>query len=202
MSLEGQVITHNQSLKNGAIRVDDTPHAVIFLEGDISNKPEDVGSLVGRRVRFDVVQTANGMVAVNIRLLGRRIFQPSEWLWLLAAPVLVMCGTYTLQLSLNYPLLHAYLASVNFLAFLLSAVIARRGLTYETRPAEVTLFLLALAGGSLSALVASYLIPTKFRSDAGRFALFALLVTQLIFLYRYQPLFFSQTSLEIILLKR
>lgn len=202
MSLEGQVITHDQTLKTGAIRVDDTPHAVIFLEGDIANKPADIGSLIGRKVRFDVVQTANGLIAVNIRLVRRKVFQPGEWFWVIAAPAFVGAGMYALHFAVNYPLLHAYVVSVNFNTFLMCVLLARRVEAYETRPADVALFLLAAAGGSISALVASYLVPGKLRSDAGRFALFALMVAQLILLYRYQPLFFSETSLEIILRRR
>lgn len=201
MSLEGQVITHDQSTKTGVIRIDQTAHAVVFMEGDITKLPADQGSLIGRRLLFDVIQTSNGMIAVNIRLLRHRLFQPGEWFWLLAAPALVAGGAYGLNITLDYPLLHAYVIAVNFITFLLSMVLARQPWNYGTRPAEVALFLLALGGGSLSALLASYLMPSKFRTDAGRFALFAMIVCQLIMLYRYQPTFFSEASLRIILRK-
>ena len=201
MSLIGQVITHDQTRQTGVIRIHDTPQAVLFAEDDVTNMPEDIGSLVGRNVLFDVVQTANGVVAVNIRLARRKLFRPGEWLWLVAAPLLVLSGMYGLRLAVGYPFIHAYVISINFVAFLLSVILARQPMTYETKPLEVALFLVAACGGALSALVASYLVLTKFRSDAGRFALFALMVAQLILLYRYKPVFFSQTSLDIILLK-
>ena len=202
MSLRGQVITHDQSTKTGVIRIDDTAHAVVFMEGDITNKSPDAGSLIGRTLEFDVVQTANGLIAVNIRLTRSKLFRPGEWFWLIASPALVAGGTYGLMLAVDYPLLHAYVISVNFITFLLCVAFARRAWTYGTRPSDLALFLLATCGGATSALIATYLVPTKFRSDAGRFALFALMVTQLILLYRYQPLFFTETSLQILLRKR
>ena len=201
MPLIGQVITHDQTRRTGVIRIEDTPQAVLFAEDDFTNKPADIGSLIGQHVMFDVVQTANGVVAVNIRLARRKIFRPGEWLWLVAAPLLVLCGMYGLRFAVGYPFIHAYVISINFVAFLLSVVLARQPMTYETRPLEISLFLVAACGGALSALVASYLVLTKFRTDAGRFALFAMMVAQMILLYRYKPAFFSQTSLDIILLK-
>jgi uncharacterized membrane protein YsdA (DUF1294 family) len=202
MSLRGQVITHDQSTKTGVIRIEDSAHAVVFMEGDITNKSPDAGSLIGRTLEFDVVQTANGLIAVNIRLTRGRMFRPGEWFWLVASPALVAGGTYALMLAVGYPLLYAYIISVNFVTFLLCVAFARRAWTYGTRPSDLALFLLALGGGAMSGLVASYLVPTKFRSDAGRFALFGLMVVQLILLHRYQPLFFTETSLQILLLKR
>lgn len=201
MSLIGQVITHDQTRRTGVIRIEDTPQAVLFGEEDFTNKPADIGSLIGRNVMFDVVQTASGVVAVNIRLVRRKFFRPGEWLWLVAAPLLVVIGMYVLRFAVGYPFIHAYVIAVNFVAFLLSIILGRQPMTYETRPLEISLFIVAACGGALSALVASYLVLTKFRTDAGRFALFALMVAQLILLYRYKPAFFSQTSLDIILLR-
>ncbi len=202
MSLRGQVISHEQTTKTGVIRIDDSAHVVVFMEGDIINHPQKGESLVGRGVQFDVVQTANGLIAVNIRLFRGKLFRPGEWFWVVAAPILVVAATYALRLAVGYPIIHAYLIAVNFTTFLLCFIVARHPWTYQTRPSEAALFLLAVAGGAPCALISSFLLPTKLASDAGRFAAFAMLVAQLILLYRYEPLFFTQTSLEILLLKR
>lgn len=197
MSLIGQIISHDQSLKVGIIRAQNSAHSVMFLEGDVTNRNPEAGSLVGRAVLFDVVQTPNGLAAVNITLVRKRLFRPGEWLAVLLAPLLVVGATYGLQAELGWPMIHSYLAAVNLVSFMLCIIMATRPLTYETRPAEVALFLLAAAGGAPSTLFASCLVRSKLRGDAGRFALFALIVLQLMLLYRYSPGFFTKESLDL-----
>lgn len=199
MSLIGQIISHDQSLRVGIIRALNSAHSVMFLEGDVTNRNPEMGSLVGRTVSFDVVQTPNGLAAVNITLVRKRLSRPGEWVVVLLAPLLVVAASYGLRAELGWPLIHSYLASINLVAFMLCIIMATRPLTYQTRPAEAALFLLAVAGGAPSTLFASCLVPSKLRSDAGRFALFALIVVQLMLLYRYYPGFFTKESLEVFL---
>jgi len=196
MSLLGQIVTHNQSLQSGVIAPHNATITVAFAERDISNRSPDAGSLVGRMVLFDVVQTANGLVAVNVRLVRKRVLSPGGYPILIIAPLLVLGAAYGLQYQMQWPLLHSYVVAVNLVGFMLSVVIASRPLTYGTRPADVALFVVAAAGGAISVFFASCLVRSKFRTDAGRFALFVLIVTQLILLYRYSPAFFSDESLR------
>ena len=201
-SFLGQITSHDQTLRVGIIKAADSPHSVMFMEGDVSNKGTHDGSLQGRMVFFDVVQTNNGPTAVNISLARKRFFRPGDWLVVCLAPLTLLAATYVLQIELRCSLLLSYIISVNLLCFIIIALLGRSPLTFKTRPAELLLFLLSMAGGAASSLLASYLIPSKMRSDTGRFAMFALIVIHLITLYRLDPKIFSPESIRTILRTR
>lgn len=199
MSLFGQVISHDQRLGAGVIRVQNSPHSVMFKDHDVVGHAPGSAHLLGRFVFFDVIQTPQGLNATNVRLARKKLLAPGEWLVALATPVILLATTYGLKTELGWPVLHSYLVAVNLVAFMLAVIMASRPLTYETRPSEVVLFILAAAGGAVSTLFASCLVRSKMRSDIGRFALFALIVAQGMVLFKYFPGFFTRESFAIFL---
>ena len=199
MSLFGQIISHDQRLGAGVIRVENSPHSVMFKDHDVVGLTPGSEHLLGRFVFFDVVQTPDGLNGINIRLARKKLLAPGEWMVALVTPLILLATTYGLKTELGWPLLHSYLVGVNLVAFMLAIITSSRPLTYETRPSEVVLFILAAAGGALSLLFATSLVRSKMRSDIGRFALFALIVAQGMVLFKYVPGFFSKESFSIFL---
>ncbi|MCX6115467.1 MAG: hypothetical protein NTV65_09700, partial [Proteobacteria bacterium] len=122
-SFLGQITSHDQTLRVGIIKAADSPHSVMFMEGDVSNKGTHDGSLQGRMVFFDVVQTNNGPTAVNISLARKRFFRPGDWLVVCLAPLTLLAATYVLQIELRCSLLLSYIISVNLLCFIIIALL-------------------------------------------------------------------------------
>jgi hypothetical protein len=191
MSPSGQIIIHDQTFGTGVIRLDNSSQTLIFLEGAISNKGSDHRSLVGRTVHFDLVETASGMQATNIRIHRESMFKAEQWFVFLAAPICIVGTTYFFTTSIGWSTLVSYLAAINLVGATMCLVMAKRRPTYDFGPGDVSLFLVAFCGGAPSVLISTSFVRSRLRSDAGRFFLFALVVAQLMLLYRSAPNFFS-----------
>ena len=202
MEFEGMIISHDPSLHSGLVLPNNEQRAIPFTEGDVVNWG---GSepLLGQKVSFSVVQTAHGVVAFNMRLLAkkRQLFavRRSDIVVSAIIPCIIAAGVYGLSTYLFWPLIVAYLASVNIGALLLLMFIGASGYLNRTRPTEAMLFLLACAGGAPILLLAIFIVPTKFSAEHIAVLLGALILTQVIFLKREFPEVFEVDTWRVLL---
>jgi uncharacterized membrane protein YsdA (DUF1294 family) len=190
MEFEGMIISHDPSLHTGLILPSNSEQAVPFTEGDVINWT-GAHPLLGEKVSFAVVQTASGIVAFNIRLLSTRrqllSVRRSDLVVTALAPCILAGCVYGLYHYLFWPLIIAYLASVNIVALALLVFVGASGYLNRARPTEAMLLLLAFAGGAPVLLLAIFIVPTKFSAEHIAVLLGALLLIQLIVLKREFP---------------
>jgi uncharacterized membrane protein YsdA (DUF1294 family) len=144
---------------------------------------------------FEIVNTARGNMAVNVRIAVRPLIRGGDWMAAAVSPLLVCAGTWYFFESIRLSLPVAYLLAVNLVSFLMLVCHSNRGYSPRTRMSEVVLATLAVCGGAPAVFFASTLVPSKWRSDAGRFALFAMVVAQLIAVHSTAPQLLSREAL-------
>jgi uncharacterized membrane protein YsdA (DUF1294 family) len=169
---------------------DGGPHAIPFTEGDVLNWDRQT-TLLGQKVRFGIVQTAHGHVAIHIVILEqktrKKVFVSNGLVASLVAPFLVGATTFCLTRFLDWPLVIAYLISVNFIAFITAVLVATMPRSHRARLPETVTILMAFCGAAPAVLIATYLIPSRLRSEPIVVLLFALIVIQVIAIKRYHP---------------
>ncbi len=171
----------------GMITSHQSGHAVMFLGGDVKGGSPPLDKIVGKRVSFDIIQTAKGNMAVNVALETTPFVRPGDRLATLVTPFLVAGTGYYFYEFMELTLLLSYLAAVNLIGFILLICQSSRGPTYKITYSEYLLGVLAVGGSALAIFFASALVPSKWRTEAGRFALFALVVLHLIALRALEP---------------
>jgi uncharacterized membrane protein YsdA (DUF1294 family) len=190
MSIIGTIVSHDESLHTGLVMPDGGPHAIPFTEGDVLNWDRQT-TLLGQKVRFGVVQTAHGHVAIHIVILQqttrKKILVSNGAIASLVAPLLVGAATFCLSRFLDWPLAIAYLITVNFIAFVTAVLVATTPRSARARLPEAVTILVAFCGGAPAVLIATYLIPSRLRSEPIVVLLFALVVIQVIAIKRYHP---------------
>ena len=187
MPCYGKITSFEQEMNAGMITSHQSGHAVMFLGGDVKAGTLPLHKVVGRRVSFDIIQTAKGNMAVNVSVESTPFVRPGDHLATLVAPFLVAGTGYYFYEYIGLSLLLSYLAAVNLIGFILLICQSSRGPTYKITYSEYFLGGLAVCGSALSIFFASALVPSKWRSEAGRFALFALVVLHLITLRALEP---------------
>jgi uncharacterized membrane protein YsdA (DUF1294 family) len=126
-------------------------------------------------------------MAVNVLLESTPFVRPGDRLATLVTPFLVAGTGYYFYEYIELTFLLSYLAAVNLIGFILLICQSSRGPTYRVTYSEYLLGILAVCGSALSIFFASALVPSKWRTEAGRFALFALVVLHLITLRAVAP---------------
>jgi cold shock CspA family protein len=187
MPFYGKIASFESEMNAGMITSLQSGHAVMFFGGDLQHGGTPVEKLIGRRVSFDLVQTGKGNMAVNVKVDSASIVRPGDRLATLVTPVLVGATGYYFYEYLGLTLLLSYLAAVNLVGFLLLICHSSRGPTIKTTYSELLLGALAIGGAAISIFVGSALVPCKWRTEAGRFALFALIVVHLISIRAVEP---------------
>lgn len=201
MSIVGTIVSHDESLHRGLVMPDGGPHAVPFMEGDVLNWDRR-SMLLGQKVSFGIVQTADGHVAIHIMLLaqakrnGERF--SNDIVASLVAPLLVVASTFSLEHFLGYPLVIAFLVSINFIAFITAALVAITPVTRNTSLPEAVTILMAFCGAAPAVLIATYLIPSRLRREPIVVLLFALIIIQAITAKRYFPEVYRASTWRII----
>lgn len=188
----GKITSFEPQMNVGIITSLSSGHAVTFLGGDVAAGGVPVQQLIGKRVAFDLIQTAKGAMAINIVPDSPFTLRPGEKLATLVTLPLLAGTSYYLYEYLQFSLLISYLGAVNLVAFLLLVCQSSRGVSYRTSPSEFLLALLALGGAAPSVFIGSALVPTKWRSDAGRFALFAMVIVQVLAIRAVEPRLMSK----------
>jgi uncharacterized membrane protein YsdA (DUF1294 family) len=109
------------------------------------------------------------------------------------AILLIAAGTFAAAYFLEWPLLVAYLISVNTLTFLMYGFDKRQSIKQGPRVPELILHLLALVGGSPAALVGQLTFRHKTRKQPFKAIFIAIIVLQVtaIGLYYYFTVFKS-----------
>jgi uncharacterized membrane protein YsdA (DUF1294 family)/cold shock CspA family protein len=194
MALYGRITSHEGGTNIGIITPNNSAQGVMFLVGDLKNRKSDEQQLSGREVSFDIVQTDRGPMAINISLLGSRLLRPSDWLAALLAPILTTAlAGYLWEFERWAPIV-SYLAAVNLVAFLLLVCQSNRGYSPRLRPSEVVVALMAFGGAAVAIFFASSLVPNKWRTDAGRFALLIMVVLQIFVVRSIEPKLVSREA--------
>lgn len=188
----GKITSFEPQMNVGIITSLSSGHAVTFLGGDVVSRGVPVAQLVGKRVAFDLIQTAKGAMAINITPDSALSLKPGEKLASLVTLPLLGGTAFYLYEYQQFSALVSYLGAVNLVAFLLLICQSSRGISQRTSPSEVLLALMALCGAAPSVFIGSALVPTKWRSDAGRFALFAMVIIQLLAVRAYEPQLISK----------
>ena len=190
MEFKGVIISHDPSLHVGLVLPNDSEQAIPFTEGDVLNWAGAEG-LLGEKVSFSVVQTASGIVAFNMRLETKKralsTINRSDLVVTALAPCMIAAGVYALYHYLFWPLVLAYLVSVNVGALLLLVFIGASGYLNRTRPTEALLIALAFAGAAPVLLLSIFIVPSKFSAEHIAVLLGALIIIQLIILKREFP---------------
>jgi uncharacterized membrane protein YsdA (DUF1294 family) len=145
-------------------------------------------------VVFDLIHTEQGATAVNIRISRSIQLKPGNLMGALVAPLLVVLTTYACIHYLQWPQLHSYIVSINFVSFLFVMVLSRVPFSYKLRPADLMAITLAICGGAIGALVASLFVRTRFRTDGARFWLVALVIVHGFVVHRLDPQVLSSES--------
>lgn len=166
----------------------------MFLENNVVNTHAPLHTMIGRGVHFDLIHTEQGATAVNVRITRRPLLKPGNLMGALVAPVLVALTIYACTRYLNWPLLHSYIVSINFVSFLFVIVLSRIPFSYKLRPADLMAIALAIAGGAIGVFTASLFVPSRFRVDSARFWLVALIVFHGFTVKRLDPLILSSQS--------
>lgn len=187
MPCYGKITSFEHEMNAGMITSHQSGHAVMFLGGDVKGSNTPLDKMVGKRVSFDIIQTAKGNMAVNVSLESTPFVRPGDRLATLVTPFLVVGTGYYFYEFIGLSLLLSYLAAVNLIGFILLICQSSRGPTYKVTYSEYLLGGLAVCGSALSIFFASALVPSKWRTEAGRFALFALVVLHLITLRAIEP---------------
>lgn len=201
MEFEGVIISHDPSLHVGLVLPSTGEQAIPFTEGDVINWT-GAEQLLGQKVSFAVVQTASGLVAFNMRLLAKksalRVISRKDIVVTILAPCIIAASVYALYHYLFWPLIIAYLVSVNIGALLLLVFIAASGYLNRTRPTEAMLLCLAFAGAAPVLLLAIFIVPTKFSAEHVAVLLGALILIQIILLKREFPEVFEVDTWQVL----
>lgn len=196
------IISHDASLHVGLVLPNEGGPAVPFTEGDVVNW-SGMEPLLGEKVSFSVVETASGIVAFNMRLLDKRrkLFsvKRSDLIVTLVTPGIIAGCVYGLFHYLFWPLIVAYLVTVNIVALLLLIYIGASGYLNQTRVTEALLLLLAFAGGAPTLMLAIFIVPTKFSAEHIAVLLGAIILIQLIALKREFPEVFEVDTWSVLL---
>lgn len=190
----GKVASHELESSVGIIKPNNSADGVLFLEGDIAKKPTIVGSLVGKEVSFDLVQTDRGPMAVNIVLLRSKLLRPGNAMGAILSLPLASGIGYFFWEYLRWTPLVSYLAAVNLVAFMLIVCQGNQPYSQRLRPAEIAVAAFAVAGGALAAFFATLLVPSRWYGDAGRFGLLALIVAHGFALHAIAPELFTRDA--------
>jgi uncharacterized membrane protein YsdA (DUF1294 family) len=111
---------------------------------------------------------------------------------------MVSVMTVVCNRELDWPLLYSYLLAVNLVSILIIVTLSRTPLSYRLRPIDLSLIVLAAAGGATGALFISGIFRSRFRTDGMRLLLFSMIVLHAWALYRYEPGIFSAAKLRTI----
>jgi hypothetical protein len=192
--ISGRIVSFDPVLRIGTILPDSSTQGVVFLENNVINTHAPLHTMIGRAVVFDLIHTEQGATAVNIRISRSIQLKPGNLMGALVAPLLVVLTTYACIHYLQWPQLHSYIVSINFVSFLFVMVLSRVPFSYKLRPADLMAITLAICGGAIGALVASLFVRTRFRTDGARFWLVALVIVHGFVVHRLDPQVLSSES--------
>lgn len=191
MPFTGTIVSHDPSLHTGLVLPDGYEQAIGFTEGDVLNWGGDT-VLFGERVSFEVIQTPNGHVAVQMVLLETRSrpkirIRPGNWMAAVVGPLMVVATTYLAITFFFMPPVFAYALSVNFITLLMFVLVATTPSTGRRNPAEAALILMALSGGAPILFICVLTIHSRLSSEGLLALLFAFVVMQVIVTQTYAP---------------
>ena len=193
MAFNGTIVSHDISLHTGLVLPDGNAQAISFTEGDVLNW-RGTSPLFGQRVSFEVVQTPSGYVAIHMVLLQeerRSIINPTDWLPVLVAPLLVAGLTYAASHFFLLPLVFAYIPVINFVSLIMLIVVASTVGNAKSRAAAISLLLLAVCGGAVTVFVGLLATRTRLRSEGLLVFLFSIVIIQAIVVKKYFPELFD-----------
>jgi hypothetical protein len=195
MELTGSIVSLDRANRSGLIAIPETTVPILFLEGDLRfrlpRKP------IGIPVRFDLLETPEGYVAVNIRKEKPPSSSAASWnvmgACLLGALALTIAATGVFVISaLSFAV--SWFLAANIGVLLLSLFLrVRSSFLGLSDPLAWTLG--CLGGGPMFLI----LFPKFFGSyDVGgkRFLVVLMAVAQILFLSRIEPDLFSRKTLE------
>ena len=189
MPYAGTIVSHDLSLHTGLVLPDGNAQAIAFTEGDVLNW-QRTAPLFGQRVSFEVVQTPHGYAAVQMFLLDQkkpRNLELRDFLAVLIAPLLVAGTTYALSHFLNFPLIFAYIPTINFISFMMVMLVSNSSRVQRPKFAEFMVVALAFCGGAPAILLAVLFSGARLRSQSMFLLVAALVIMQAIALKKYFP---------------
>ena len=101
-------------------------------------------------------------------------------MFLTIAAICITAVSFLLGYYLGFHLLYAYLLSVNLVTFLMYGSDKYRAVNHRPRIPEIVLHLLALAGGSLGALLAQLIFRHKTRKWSFKIIFIIIVIVQLL----------------------
>jgi uncharacterized membrane protein YsdA (DUF1294 family)/cold shock CspA family protein len=173
--MQGIIINYNDEKGYGFIKTSGYEENLFVHINEVKNAKE---LEVGQRVEFEVVNNPKGLAAINVKA-GSKAKSP----YVTFGIVSLFLAILLFSLSINYvQALIAYLLAINFTTFVLYGYDKFISNTEKLRVPELNLQLLALLGGSPSALMAQKFFRHKTIKGTFQVIYWVIVVLQIVLL--------------------
>lgn len=192
MQFLGTIVSYDAANTAGLIALEGSMDSVVFLGNDVQFKWR--GSLVGRKVTFEAVNTRDGPLAVNIRSFQEP--RPSiNGIFIAPVAIAAVAGLTAAGIHLAHAeLLFSYFVAVN--AVVAMFILFGGNLPRGSKVADFSLWIMVFGGGALALLLTFSMYFGQFRKDAVRLFVAVLAIGHILLIRELRPELFTRTTLK------